>query len=68
MADAKREHEYNVAISTIDFLGQSFSGTWNPSTSNPWREQFEKTEKQKKEEAREAWDMLRAGMRRIAQR
>lgn len=39
MADGKREHDYDVAISTITYLGDSFAGEFKPGSANPIRNQ-----------------------------
>lgn len=69
MADARREHEFDVAIGIIAFLGQSFNGKFRPADANPYRDrgpEREKTPEEKAEESKEGWELLGAALKSMA--
>lgn len=65
MADARREHEFDVAVGLICFLGQSFAGKFRPLSANPYRRPAAdgpKTPAQRKAESDEGWELLGIGL------
>lgn len=67
MAYGRCELQYDVAIATIQYFGASWNGDSEKSTRNPYRNvDIRKTKKQMKEEERDAWGTLRAGMKNMA--
>lgn len=68
MADERREHEYDVAIQHACYISQVFAGSFDPMHSNPVA--IERTKQlqmvQSDGRGKEAFDLLGAGLRRIA--
>jgi hypothetical protein len=64
MADARREHEFDVAVSTICYLTQAFAGKFRPHAANPFRREAERvlTPREREEESQEGWAILKAGL------
>jgi hypothetical protein len=67
MANARREHDHDVAIATICHLGASFAGQFRPAGANPYRDEPPKSEAQKKAESDEGWERLKGGLAWIAE-
>lgn len=70
MADARREHEYDVAVATVCYFGQAWNGKFRPGDANPYREGREvgrvKTREEREEDSKEGWALLREGLRQLA--
>lgn len=58
MADARREHEFDVALATVGYLGAAMGGRLNAEDANPYREKTPKTPEQKAEESKEGFALL----------
>ena len=66
MADARREHEYDVAIATVCYFGGAMSGSLRPTEANPYRERPPKTPEEREEESREGWEFLKSCLKQVA--
>jgi len=67
MADGKREHEYDVAISLACYVNNSLSGTFKPDSANPVRNQQREAVPASPVETKEAWDLVKAGLTMYAE-
>lgn len=69
MADAKREHEYDVAINLAGFVNACLSGKFNPNNANPVRNEHTEALIHAKGDPRgaEAFLALRAGLELVAE-
>lgn len=64
MANAKRELEYDIARQVVVYFNQMWNGQLPPHTANPYRNLDSiKTPEQKKDEAKEGWGILKAGLK-----
>lgn len=63
MADAKREHEYDVAIQLTINIGQMFTSKFNPVNANPIRQMVLENQSS---DGKEGFALLGAGLRMIA--
>jgi hypothetical protein len=66
MADARREHEYDVALATIGYLGAAWSGRLRPSEANPYRDRPPGGAADRDDEAGQGWELLRNCLKGLA--
>ena len=67
MADARREHEFDVAIATGANASAFFVGKFNAATANPVRNaRTERLSREVNRDGKEGFKLLEAGLRLIA--
>lgn len=57
MADAKREHNFDVAIHEVKWIMDAFHGRFDPRFANPYRS-LDSIKPTTEEEKQEGWDLL----------
>lgn len=66
MADGKREHEFDVAVSLAVYVRKTLFERFNPREANPYRKAYipidNRTEAQKKADTKEGMAALRMGL------
>jgi hypothetical protein len=69
MADARREHEYDVAINHACHINDILNGKFNPGSSNPMRNQRTEVLQNQSSDPKgtEGFAMLGAGLLRIVE-
>ena len=69
MADARREHEHDVAIAAVGYFGAALAKKLRPDSANPYRDRGparRKTRKELEEESKEGFAVLGAGLKFLA--